>query len=217
MNTILLYQHLFQSPAPSSIGGYAIIGWATAVFFFVILIWQMNLSSKAKQSLRENNIFLMNKKIRLEREIASYQHDINKAIMNVLNDEQSTQNKMHLLNHQLKERIRYLDPAFAKIDNLLDSAGVERISSAYRLSDREIQSFITSSNLCMYDAFQELKNEIPDLTEIDNALFMMKAMKLKNSDISVLLGMTDGTLRQRKFRLKNRLTSPELLDMLNMQ
>ena len=199
--TIVLF-HTSPLPPPSDAAAYGIIGWCATVLFFLILIWTIKLKNEAK-SLYSAKELLWDKKLNFEKSKTENQHYENDRIMSSLHKKELHNEILSTHISDLVNRIYALDPGFAKIENLITSNNAARIySSKNAFTESELKSFSTSIALCKKDLFKELHIDAPELTEIDNALFGLITLGIKNQDIAILLNISEGTLRQREIQIE---------------
>ncbi len=107
---------------------------------------------------------------------------------------------------ELKESIMHTNDVICKIEALKRMNEQKKIKSAQSiaLDEGEMQSLIDSTNLC-YDNFTDrLKTRFGDVSTGDICLCCLLKLGIGAQDQSLLLGISDSTLRTRKYRLKKK-------------
>lgn len=126
-------------------------------------------------------------------------------LMRRLNSKDLQLNDLRKQQQELKEKIFQMNDAVRKIENLKKMKDGKKISQSAKiiLSDAERTSLMESANLCYGYFIDRLKQNFPDLTDDDLCLCCLLKLRMSAQDQCLLLGISDSTLRKRKYRLKN--------------
>lgn len=127
-------------------------------------------------------------------------------LMQTLSDKDEQIENLRQQQHELKIRMLSTNDVIHKIEQLPAMNEKKKINSAraIALTEDEQQNLIDSTNIC-YDQFVErLTKRFQDLTTGDVCLCCLLKLGVSSQDQSLLLNISDATLRTRKYRLKKK-------------
>jgi DNA-binding CsgD family transcriptional regulator len=166
---------------------YIVLGTVVIIILCVGILLILYASKRRTERLTEQ--------ARVQQQISNLQHELQlrrDALKRVLNQRLELNKKMQeaLLTKKKEEKI----PDWAQ----------QFIDSNIFSTDEQWEEFFNEFNGCYGNLLKRLQEDYPRLTSTDTQVLALYVLGLDNSDICLLMGLTQRTIWSRRMRIKSR-------------
>ena len=166
---------------------YIVLGTVVIIILCVSILLILYASKRRTERLTEQ--------ARVQQQISNLQHELQlrrDALKRVLNQRLELNKKMQeaLLTKKREEKI----PDWAQ----------QFIDSNIFSTDEQWEEFFNEFNGCYGNLLKQLQRDYPRLTSTDTQVLALYVLGLDNSDICLLMGLTQRTIWSRRMRIKAR-------------